>query len=110
MSIGTLIGIAASASVLAQSAAKKRGRNAQGWAVLAFLFPIALAVLWCLKPRPAVTAGSPRQAAEPGPTSAAKAPVPARPSGWADSQTPLTEQYVAINERVMSNASLAERW
>ncbi|HEX4016427.1 MAG TPA: hypothetical protein VHX15_06775 [Frankiaceae bacterium] len=101
MSIGTLIGIAASASVLAHSAATKRGRNPQVWSVVAFLFPIALVVLWCLSPRPTTAA------ATPGPAAAAK--VPAASSGWADSAAPTAEQHSATSERGMS-ASLLESW
>ena len=102
MTIGTLLGIAASASVLAQSAARKRGRNPQRWGVLVFLFPIALVALWCLGPRPAT---------KPGLTPAVKPPTADRPSGWADTLAPSTEQHVAAtNERGLSAASLAETW
>lgn len=105
MSIGTLFGIAAAASVLAHSAATKRGRNPQVWSVLAFLFPITLIVLWCLSARPATAAkGS-------GPAAAApKAPVVVRPSGWADSEATASEQHAAMSERGISTASLAESW
>jgi hypothetical protein len=101
MTIGTLIGIAASASVLAQSAARKRGRSPQAWGVLAFLFPVALVVLWCLKAR--------QDAAGPVPA-AAKTPVDPGPSGWADSQLTSGEQHAVTSGRGMSATSLAESW
>lgn len=105
MSIGTLFAIAASASVLAHKAATNRGRNAQVWSVLAFLFPITLLVLWCLSDRSASAAKAS------GPvTPAPKAPVIVRPSGWADSEANAAEQHAAMNERGMSTASLAESW
>jgi len=104
MSIGTLFGIAAAASVLAHSAATKRGRNPQVWSVLAFLFPIALIVLWCLSARSATPAGTP------GPAAGVKGTAAPRPSGWADSPSPASEQNPAMHERGMSATSLAEGW
>lgn len=105
MSIGTLFGIAAAASVLAHTAATKRGRNPQVWSVLAFLFPITLVVLWCLSARPASAAKASAPVAP-----APKTPVVIRPSGWADSEATDSEQHAAMNERGMSTASLAESW
>lgn len=98
MSIGTLLGIAVSASVLAHSAAVNRGRNATGWGILAFLFPIVLLVLWSLGPRPAA-----------GAAQAAKTPTTPAPTGWADGHATSAEQHVATSDRGAS-ASLAESW
>lgn len=104
MSIGTLFGIAASASVLAHSAATNRGRNPKAWAVLAFAFPIALIVLWCLSARPETPARANVPAA------ASKGPVTPRPSGWAGSHPSASEQHVTPSERGITANSLVESW
>jgi hypothetical protein len=52
MTLGTLISIAVSAGYLAHTAADRRNRNAPLWAVVGFLFPISLLVIWSLGSRP----------------------------------------------------------
>jgi uncharacterized membrane protein len=52
MTLGTLISIAVSAGYLAHTAADRRNRNAPLWAVIGFLFPISLLVIWSLGSRP----------------------------------------------------------
>ena len=51
MTLQTLISIAISAGYLAHTAAKRRDRNAPIWALIGFLFPISLLVIWSLGPR-----------------------------------------------------------
>jgi hypothetical protein len=48
LEIGTIIGIAVSAACLAHTAAQRRNREAGVWAVLCFLCPLALLVIWSL--------------------------------------------------------------
>jgi hypothetical protein len=48
MTIGTIISIAAAAACLAHTAAERRNREAGVWAVLAFLCPLTLLVIWSL--------------------------------------------------------------
>jgi uncharacterized membrane protein len=51
MTIGTLLGIAVAAGHLAHTAAQRRSRNAALWAVIGFLFPVSLLVIWSLGSR-----------------------------------------------------------
>ncbi len=48
MTIGLLMSIAVAAGCLAHTAAERRNRSATLWAVIAFLFPISLLVIWSL--------------------------------------------------------------
>ena len=48
MTIGLLMSIAVAAGCLAHTAAERRNRNAALWALIGFLFPISLLVIWSL--------------------------------------------------------------
>jgi uncharacterized membrane protein len=52
MTLGALIRLAVPAGYPAHTAAERRNRNASLWAVLGFLFPISLLVIWSLGSRP----------------------------------------------------------